>query len=98
MANLNVTYQDLHDTATRLLAGKEDMHQKLTELSNLINTLTTNGFQAEHTSGKYQGAFESFTNGTRTAIDGLDDLSRFLNDAATALQQTDEGLAAAIQS
>lgn len=97
MANLNVTYDDLRDTAGRLNQGKEDMHSKLTELSNLIDTLTANGFQAERSSAAYRDSFEKFTSGTRTAIDGLEGLSKFLISAADTLQQTDEGLASAIQ-
>jgi WXG100 family type VII secretion target len=97
MANLNVTYDDLRDTAQRLIAGKDDLHQKLAELSNLVQTLTANGFQAEHSSAAYRDSFEQFTTGTRQAIDGLDGLSKFLVSAADALQQTDEGLASAIQ-
>lgn len=97
MANLNVTYDDLRDAAQRLIAGKDDLHQKLAELSNLVQTLTANGFQAEHSSAAYRDSFEHFTTGTRTAIDGLDGLSKFLVSAADALQQTDEGLASAIK-
>lgn len=97
MANLNVTYEDLRDTAQRLLAGKDDMQSKLAELSNLVNTLTANGFQAEHSSAAYRDSFDQFTTGTRNAIDGLEGLSKFLVSAADALQQTDEGLASSIQ-
>lgn len=97
MANLNVTYDELRDSAQRLLAGKDDLHQKLAELSNLVNNLTASGFQAEQSSAAYRDSFEQFTTGTRSAIDGLDGLSKFLVSAADALQQTDEGLASAIR-
>lgn len=96
MANLNVTYDDLRATAQHLLAGKDDMQQKLAELSNAVNTLTANGFQAEHSSAAYRDSFDQFTTGTRNAIDGLEGLSKFLVSAADALQQTDEGLAQSI--
>jgi len=96
LANLNVTYDDLRATAQHLLAGKDDMQQKLAELSNAVNTLTANGFQAEHSSAAYRDSFDQFTTGTRNAIDGLEGLSKFLVSAADALQQTDEGLAQSI--
>jgi WXG100 family type VII secretion target len=98
MANLNVTYDELRNVATRLTAGKDDLHAKLAELSNLVDNLTANGFQAEHASVAYRDSFEKFSTGTRSAIDGLDGLSKFLVSAADSLQQTDEGLASAIQS
>ncbi|MCU1513186.1 MAG: family type secretion target [Microbacteriaceae bacterium] len=97
MANLNVTYDDLRDAAQRLLAGKDDLHQKLAELSNLVNNLTSSGFQAEQSSAAYRDSFDQFKTGTTQAIDGLDGLSKFLVSAADALQQTDEGLASAIK-
>jgi len=97
MANLNVTYDDLRDAARRLQTGKDDLHTKLTELSNLINQLTASGFQAEQSSAAYRDSFEQFRTGTSQAIDGLDGLANFLVSAADALQQTDEGLANAIR-
>lgn len=97
MANLNVTYEDLREAAQRLNAGKDDMIGKLSELSNLVETLTSNGFQAEQSSAAYRDSFEQFRSGTSQAIDGLDGLSSFLVSAADTLQQTDEGLANAIR-
>ena len=97
MANLNVTYEDLRDAARRLQAGKDDLHTKLTELSNLVQSLTASGFQAEQSSAAYRDSFEQFRSGTTTAVNGLEGLSSFLVSAADALQQTDEGLASAIK-
>jgi WXG100 family type VII secretion target len=97
MANLNVTYDDLRDVAQRLLAGRDDLHSKLAELSALVQNLTSNGFQAEQSSAAYRDSFDQFTTGTRSAIDGLEGLSNFLISAADGLQQTDEGLAASIK-
>ncbi len=97
MANLNVTYDDLRDTANRLKAGQGDLQQKLTELSNLVQNLTAQGFQAEQSSAAYRDSFEQFRTGTSQAIDGLEGLANFLTSAADALQQTDEGLANAIR-
>jgi len=97
MANLNVTYDDLREAAQRLTAGQDDLNNKLVELSNLVANLTANGFQAEQSSAAYRDSFEQFTTGTRSAVDGLEGLSKFLISAADALQQTDEGLASAIK-
>ena len=97
MANLNVTYDELNDAAARLRAGKDDLQSKLAELSNLVQNLTASGFQAEHSSAAYRDSFEQFRSGTSQAVDGLEGLASFLNSAADALRQTDEGLAAAIR-
>jgi WXG100 family type VII secretion target len=97
MANLNVTYDDLRNTAQRLRGGQDDLNAKLTELSGLIQDLTANGFQAEASSAAYRDSYEKFTSGTRSAVEGLEGLAQFLVSAADQLQQTDEGLAAAIR-
>ena len=97
MANLNVTYDDLRDAARRLQGGKDDLQSKPAELSNLVQSLTASGFQAEQSSAAYRDSFEQFRTGTSQAIDGLDGLANFLVSAADALQQTDEGLANAIR-
>ena len=97
MANLNVTYDDLRDTASRLVAGQQDLQNKLVELSNVVQNLTANGFQAEQSSAAYRDSFEQFTTGTRQAVDGLEGLAKFLTSAADTLQQTDEGLASALK-
>ncbi|QYH35709.1 WXG100 family type VII secretion target [Salinibacterium sp. M195] len=97
MANLNVTYDDLRNASQRLRTGQEELNSKLTELSGIVSDLTSNGFQAEASSAAYRDSFEKFTSGTRSAIDGLEGLSQFLVSAADQLQQTDEGLAAAIR-
>lgn len=97
MANLNVTYDDLRDVAGRLKNGQGELQQKLTELSTLVTNLTSSGFQAEQSSAAYRDSFEQFRTGTSSAIDGLEGLANFLNSAADALQQTDEGLANAIR-
>ena len=97
MANINVTYDDLRETAQRLIAGQQDLQNKLVELSNVVQNLTANGFQAEQSSAAYRDSFEQFTTGTRQAVDGLEGLSKFLTSAADTLQQTDEGLASALK-
>lgn len=97
MANLNVTYDDLRQTATRLTAGQDDLNNKLTELSQLVENLTANGFQAEQSSAAYRDSFEQFRTGTTQAVSGLEGLSKFLVSAADALQQTDEGLASGLK-
>jgi len=97
MANVNVTYQDLRDVARQLLGGRDDLAQKLTELSTIVNNLTASGFQTDQASGAYRDAFDQFTTGTKQAVDGLEGLSQFLIQAADTLEQADQGLASGIR-
>jgi WXG100 family type VII secretion target len=96
MANLNVTYADMRDAAGRLRAGKDDMETKLSELGSLIDGLVAGGFQTDQASHHYQDTFHKFQTGTRQAIDALDGLAQFLDQAAEALSQTDSQLSSSI--
>lgn len=98
MTNMSVTYADLIDAAARLRLGKEDMNGKLLELGNLIDSLVQAGFQTDHASKAYDEQFNTFQVGAKTAIDALDGLATFLDQAASALEQTDTQLAQSIQS
>lgn len=97
MANLNVTYDEMNDAATRLDQGRDTMTNTLTELKNLIDQLVAGGFQTQLASGAFQDTYEQFTTGTTQAVNGLDGMAKFLRGAATAMQSTDEQLARAIQ-
>jgi WXG100 family type VII secretion target len=97
MANVNVTYQELRDVARQLLGGRDDLAQKLTDLSTIVNNLTASGFQTDQASGAYRDSFDQFTAGTKQAVDGLEGLSQFLIQAADTLEQADQGLASGIR-
>lgn len=98
MANMNVTYAEMHDVAGKLLAGKDTLSQELTKLMGFIDSLVGSGFQTDQASGQYHETFQQFKTGTQQAIDGLQGLSDYLVKAATAMQNTDEDLAKAIHS
>lgn len=96
MANLNVTYSDLTDTAGRLTTGKEDLVSKLHELKGIVDGLVESGFVTDSASGAFQASYESFTNGATQTVSGLDGLSSFLTQAAETLGNVDSELGAAI--
>ncbi|TPW75034.1 WXG100 family type VII secretion target [Schumannella soli] len=96
MANVNVTYSDMNDAAHRLIAGKDDITAKLTELQTLVNGLVNGGFVTDSASGAFHTSYEQFTKGTTDAVGGLDGMSQFLTKAAEALQNVDSELAKGI--
>jgi len=98
MANLNVTYEEIKSAAAQLLQGKEDITTKLTELNQQIDNLVASGYVTDQSSKAFDETFDKFILGTKSGIEALDGLSKFLISAADAMQQTDEGLANAIKS
>ncbi|MFC5928118.1 WXG100 family type VII secretion target [Cryobacterium melibiosiphilum] len=97
MANVNVTYGEMTDAAGRLSTGKEELVSKLVELQTLVNNLVGNGFITDQASGAFQVSYETFTRGTTEAVNGLEGMSSFLTQAATALEQVDTELGNAIR-
>ena len=96
MANLNVTYDQMTDAATRLRAGQSDLEAKLNELRSLVNQLVQDGFTTSRASGAFESSYEQFTTGATRTVQGIDGMAQFLEKAAQALQSTDEQLASQI--
>lgn len=97
MANVNVTYQELSDTASRLSAGQADLESKLSELKRIVDNLVAEGFQTDKASGSFQTSYEEFTTGATKTVQGLEGLSSFLKSSADAFQQVDDQLSSAIR-
>ena len=97
MSNVNVSYEEMRGAAGQLRNGQEQMHSTLTELSSVINNLVQSGFVTDLASATYQDHYEQFTNGTRQAVDALESLASYLEQAADTLAATDSDLANAIQ-
>lgn len=97
MANVNVTYEDMRSAAGQLRNGQEQLNSTLTELSGLINNLVQTGFVTDLASVTYQDQYEQFTSGTTQAIEALEGLAAYLEQAADVLAATDSDLSNAIR-
>lgn len=97
MANINVTFQDLHDASTKLNAGKEEITHKLQELKGFIDGLISNGYVTDQSSVAFGEKYTEFTTGTTQVVEGLTGLAQFLSSAAQALQDADTQLASSIR-
>jgi WXG100 family type VII secretion target len=92
-ANLDVTYQDMHDAAKRLKAGKEEIIEKLSELKKLVDSLVSGGYVTELSSKAFDQSYNEFNDGANKTIEGLEGMGEYLTSAADALRQADEQLA-----
>ena len=98
MANLNVTYDEMRQAAGRLRQGKDDIHNTLGELKALVDNLVSSGYSTDLSSPAFHDTYDSFTTGTKQAVDALDGLAQYLEVAAQTLEETDSSLANAINS
>ena len=98
MANINVSYQDMHDAATRLNSGKEEITSKLTDLQAFIKDLVGNGFVTDQASVAFNDTYIKYTESAKKVIESLTDLATYLTKAAEAYDNTDTSLGSALRS
>jgi len=96
MANVNVTYQEMSDAATRLNNGKDSINDKLAELRTFIGELVRSGFVTDQASVKFNETYGKYTESAKQVIDSLQDLASYLTSAAKALEETDTQLASSL--
>ena len=98
MANVRVTYGELHGVAGQLVAGKGQLEDQLSQLKRLVDGLVAEGFVTDSASGAFGVSYAEFDTGTRQVLSGLDGLSQFLNRAADQFRETDSSLASSLGS
>lgn len=96
MANVNVTYQQMQDAASRLSNGRAEIDQQLATLKNLVDTLVSEGYVTDASSKQFQASYEEFNTGANNMIAGLDGMANYLNTAARTFQEADTQLASAL--
>jgi WXG100 family type VII secretion target len=97
MANVNVTYGDMHSAAGQLNAGEQQINSDLARLKKLIDNLVASGYVTDSSSKQFQASYEEFTAGATKMIAGLNGMAQYLNSAAKAFQETDSQLASALK-
>ena len=85
MPNLNVTYGEMQDAATRLVNGEQDITSKLRELKALVDSLISGGYVTDQSSVAFGSSYQEFNDGATKTIEGLEGMSMYLNKAAATL-------------
>jgi WXG100 family type VII secretion target len=96
MANLNITYTEMSDSATRMRNNKNDIDAKLTECKSIVDNLTGSGFVTDQASGKFDEVHTEFVNTANQLMENLDLLSEWLDKAVEALRDMDTQLAGSL--
>ena len=96
MANVNVTYQQLQDQATKLANARTEIEGQLSALKSQVDSLVAEGFVTDTASKSFQSSYDEFTRGAKDTIDGLDGMAKYLNTAAQTFQDADTQLANAL--
>ncbi|GGK95888.1 WXG100 family type VII secretion target [Mangrovihabitans endophyticus] len=93
MANLNITYAEMSDSATRMRNNKDEIDSRLTECKSIVDSLTGSGFVTDQASGKFDEVHTEFVNSANEVMESLDLLSQWLDKAVDALRDMDSQLA-----
>jgi WXG100 family type VII secretion target len=93
MANMNVTYADMRDAATRLRNGQADLEAKLQELRGLVEGLVAGGYVTDRSSKAFDASHHEFNTGALQVVGGIEGMSAFLDAAAQTLEDADTQLA-----
>jgi WXG100 family type VII secretion target len=96
MPNINVTYGDMSDAASRLINGEQEINTQLQQLKSLVDSLISGGYVTDQSSVAFGNSYQEFNDGATKTIAGLEGISSYLNKAADALRQTDSDLANAL--
>jgi WXG100 family type VII secretion target len=96
MANLNITYAEMSDSATRMRNNKNDIDARLTECRSIVDDLTASGFVTDQASGKFDEVHTEFVNSANTVMETLEQLSTWLDKAVQAMQDMDTQLAGSL--
>lgn len=96
VANVNVTYEQMRDQATKLNNGRIEIENMLTQLKGQVEALVSGGFVTDTASQAFNSSYQEFSTGVSSAIEGLDGMATYLNKAAEAFQNVDTELANAL--
>jgi WXG100 family type VII secretion target len=93
-ANLNVTYHEMSDAATRLRDGQQQIEERL---QALVDSLVNGGYVTDSSSKAFDASYSEFNEGARRTIAGLEGMGHYLDRAAQTFQQADQDLASALR-
>jgi len=96
MANMNVTYQEMSDSAKRMRDNKNDIDTKLSECKSIVADLTATGFVTDQASGKFDETHTEFVTSANTVMETLEQLSLWLDKAVEAMRDMDTQLAGSL--
>ena len=98
MANISASYADMSGVATQLNTGEQTITADLQRLQSVVQQLVQSGFVTDQASKAFDESYSNFTKGAAQMMQGLNGMASYLNQAVSAMQDTDSSLANAIRS
>jgi WXG100 family type VII secretion target len=92
MTDINVSYEEMRSSASKLDQGRANIEEQLGSLANMINNLVQTSFKTQAASPKFHESYSQWNDGAKKAIAGLEGMSQFLNKAIQGHQELDSSL------
>jgi WXG100 family type VII secretion target len=89
MPDVNVTYDDMENAATRMTSAHDEITTQLTALLAMVDGLVESGFKTDVASGSFHDAYTEFNTGVKQTIEGLDVMSKYLVAVADKFREAD---------
>lgn len=96
MPNLNITYAEMSESASKMRNNKNDIDTKLTECRRIVDGLVTSGFVTDQASGRFDEVHGEFVTSATQVMETLEQLSTWLDKAVEALRDMDTQLASSL--
>lgn len=93
MANLNVTYDEMDQQATRLEQSRDSITQQLQQSQSQVQSLVSSGFVTDSASGAFEQSVTDFVQSANRTIETLGTLAGNLRNTANAYRETDQQIA-----
>lgn len=93
MANINVTYDEMDQQATRLEQARDSITQQLQQSQTQVQSLVSSGFVTDSASGAFEGSVTDFVSSANRTIETLGTLAGNLRNMANAYRETDQQIA-----
>jgi len=96
MSDVQISYEEIKASATRLDREREDITAKLQELDRMIQGLVQGAFKTQTSSEKFRDSFGQWHSGAKNVIEGLQGMTTFLNKVVSTHQDVDSNLSSGL--
>lgn len=96
MSDIQVNYEEVKASASRLDREREEITAKLQELDRMIDGLVQGAFKTQTASPRFKDSFNQWNSGARNVIEGLQGMTAFLNKAVQGHQELDSNLSSGL--
>lgn len=96
MANMNITFDEMSSSATRMRSHKTEIDDRLNDSKKIVNMLVESGFSTDTSSDRFRDVHEDFVTAATEVMINLTLLSEWLDKAVAALRDVDTQLTSSL--